>query len=167
MRVELTSLWWAMTLVAVACAPPDPVDLPTGTGTEEPEPSLRLLYPENGQTIEIEADCSVHQLFVSDVEDFEFTPVQLEEAEATGRKGHLHLFLGQAYIPAGAPTFEAEFDCTTVRQIGTAGNTFARAELHAQGSHDPLDQWAEWDDEAEIVISDPNGCLNLLDPCNP
>ena len=107
MRVVL-----ACVLLALGCAPPDPIELPGDTDPvfdEGDPPEIRILYPDGVAPLRLDPDGVLRTLVVIDLLDFDFIEPG-GGAEPVDGAGHWHLFVQETeYV--GAPSgFHAELE---------------------------------------------------------
>ena len=157
-------------LFLAACAAPDPVVFvdsgATDTGEAPLGPSIRILYPEvnaNSQVeLELDDTCSISQLFVFDVDDFELEPAAVND-DAPGQ-GHIHLTVGTTYQSTDRPS--VQYNASKVSRssdlVPEEGQFGVLTASLQENNHTDLDRTAFPDSihSLEYVVVDPSGnCL--------
>jgi hypothetical protein len=144
------SIW-----LAVGCAPPPAID-----AADSDAPSIRILYPEPGQEIELDADCALTVPIVVDIRGIELVS---SEVNAPG-EGHWHggPDLAEGYCMAFGPSCEGRAgeperdELAYERYDGrsrSGGLLTLRAELQTN-RHEPL---PDARDQVEVLLLAPAG----------
>ena len=152
-RAPRLSVAASVAAIVVACAPPDPI---------VDEPFIEMLFPtgENQLTID-EATCSVEQMFITYVENFEFVdPAGPAPDTDDGRQGHIHFNLGNFYETSTSPTATLTVGCENLVQLGGT-NVTVKAGLYSH-DHQLLEQWEQHETIAELELV---GALSCLTDC--
>jgi hypothetical protein len=115
----------AWLVLSLACAPPDPIELPreTDNDTDPPvaelHPEIRILYPDGLEPLHLDIDGMLRTLVVVDLINVEFVQPGGGADPAEG-EGHWHLFVQETeYVGApGALHVELESDQFTAGSRG-------------------------------------------------
>ncbi|MFT7521149.1 MAG: hypothetical protein ACI9MC_003300 [Kiritimatiellia bacterium] len=101
-------------ILALGCAPPDPIDVSGSTGVE-----IRVLYPEPELNLRLDEDGMLRTLVVVDMIGLEFLPPGTTSDVQLGI-GHYHLFVQETqYITSPSSlAYELETDAFRAGQRG-------------------------------------------------
>jgi hypothetical protein len=131
-------------LAAAGCAPPPPV---AGAG----EPSIEIVYPTPGQALELEADCSLAEPIVVDVDGIELVPPDPDNL--VEGQGHWHggISLSQPGYCVSSSTFCDDYAANEL----PPGLLTLFAQLQ-DNAHGPLDV-EKSTDQVEVELVAPAG----------